>query len=173
MRTENNVIINKEKEWYDYDKEKTFRAWKKEYTKPINTIDKMFNQVLEKKQNNGNVELEQSAIKTGIDYENYIETLLKNKGFVVKRTPKSGDQGVDLIVEGNNNRIAIQCKFYSKPVGNKAVQEVSAGKDYYNCALGCVVSNNSFTPSARKLANSLEITLLNNDAIIDYVSVNS
>ena len=106
-------------------------------------------------------------------YENYIETLLKNKGFVVKRTPKSGDQGVDLIVEGNNNRIAIQCKFYSKPVGNKAVQEISAGKDYYNCALGCVVSNNTFTPSARKLANSLEITLLNNSAIIDYVSVNS
>ncbi len=163
---------NIKKYWYN-NKEEAFCAWKTQYSKQINIIDELFNQVLEKKQNNGGVELEQSAIKTGIDYENYIETLLKNKGFVVKRTPKSGDQGVDLIVEGNNNRIAIQCKFYSKPVGNKAVQEVSAGKDYYNCTLGCVVSNNSFTPSARKLANSLEITLLNNDAIVDYISVNN
>lgn len=109
-------------------------------------------------------------IKTGIDYEHYIEQILQQNNFDVTRTPATGDQGVDLIVSKNNQRIAIQCKYYSKPVGNKAVQEVASGKDFYSCQYACVVSNNTFTPAARKLATSLNIALLNEDNLIDKLT---
>lgn len=73
----------------------------------------------------------------------------------------------ELIVIKNDVRIAVQCKYYSKPVGNKAVQEVIAGKDYYNCDYTCVVSNNSFTPAARKIANVSHVLLVNDNQIAD------
>ena len=106
-------------------------------------------------------------IKTGIDYENYIEAILAESNFVVSRTPTTGDQGVDLIATKNGKRIAIQCKYYSKPVGNKAVQEVIAGRDYYECEHACVVSNNTFTLAAKKLASVSNILLLNENNIVE------
>lgn len=115
-------------------------------------------------------EEETTKIATGIDYENYIEKILKNNGFKVNRTPTTGDQGVDLVAIRNGKRIAIQCKYYSKPVGNKAVQEVVAGKDYYECEYACVVSNNTFTPAARKLAAISYVLLLNEDDIAEELS---
>lgn len=109
-------------------------------------------------------------VNTGLEYENFIEEVLKEGDYVVIRTPKTGDQGVDLIAIKNDIRIAIQCKFYSKPVGNKAVQEVVAGKDYYECEYACVVSNNFFTPAAKKLASASNILLLNEDSIVEELN---
>ena len=111
-----------------------------------------------------------APIKTGIDYEHYIEQLLQDTDFIVSRTPTTGDQGVDLIATKNGSKIAIQCKYYSKPVGNKAVQEVAAGKNFYECDYACVVSNNSFTPAARKLASNLNISLLNEDNLAESLT---
>lgn len=75
-------------------------------------------------------------------------------------TKGSGDQGVDVVAKKKDKTIAIQCKKYSQPVGNKAVQEVIAGKDYYGADFAVVVSNASFTPSARKLASKCNVILL-------------
>ena len=56
-------------------------------------------------------------------------TLLDWETFV---TPQSGDQGADLIIEKYGLKFVVQCKFYSNPVGNKAVQEVIAAKGFYD-----------------------------------------
>lgn len=130
----------------------------------VNFFDKYFIEILERKIKN-NESSPSIIIHTGVDYENYVESLLLSGGFEVARTPTTGDQGVDLVAEKNGIRIAIQCKYYSKPVGNKAVQEVVAGRDFYNCQIACVVSNNSFTPSARKIANVAKVLLLNDNQI--------
>ena len=111
-------------------------------------------------------------ICSGVDYENYIENILLGKGFKVHRTPITGDQGVDLIAVKDNIKYAIQCKYYSKPVGNKAVQEIIAGKDFYKCDIGIVVSNNSFTKSAVVLAQNSHILLSNENSIICDIEKN-
>ncbi len=69
----------------------------------------------------------------GYEFEYYLKKLFKSKNYKVKHTPLSNDQGADLIVEKDNITTVIQAKRYSKPVGNKAVQEVIAAKQYYNC----------------------------------------
>lgn len=100
------------------------------------------------------------VVKNGLDYELYVEKYLQNLGYNVTRTPKTGDQGVDLIAEKDEDRKAIQCKYYSKPVGNKAVQEVIAGANFYSCTSAAVISNSSFAKSARQLAKNSDIELL-------------
>ena len=97
---------------------------------------------------------------SGEDYEKYCKYILKQRGWIIKLTPKSGDQGVDLIASKEFLKVCIQCKRYSKPVGNKAVQEIFTGKQFYNGSHGVLVSNAKFTKSAKDLASRTGIILL-------------
>lgn len=94
------------------------------------------------------------------DFEKQCANLLKECGWDANTTPKSSDQGVDVIATKNGKTVAIQCKLYSNPVGNKAVQEVNTGKSYYKADYAVVVSNNTYTVSARQLARNCGVLLL-------------
>ena len=60
-------------------------------------------------------------------------------------TKESGDQGMDVIAEKNGIKIGIQAKCYSSKVSNKAVQEIVAAINHYDCHKGMVVTNSYFT----------------------------
>lgn len=94
------------------------------------------------------------------NFEKQCANVLKEYGWDANTTPKSSDQGVDVIATKNGKTVAIQCKLYSKPVGNKAVQEVNTGKSYYKADYAVVVSNNTYTSSARQLAKNCGVLLL-------------
>ena len=75
-------------------------------------------------------------------------------------TPKTGDYGADILCfDLRGNSCAVQCKYYSKPVGYKAIQEALAGAKYYNCKRALVVSNSRFTKNAFKGAKKLGVEL--------------
>ena len=98
---------------------------------------------------------------SGEQYEIYCKYILKTSGWLVKETKASGDQGVDLIASNEIFRkVCIQCKRYSKPVGNKAIQEVFTGKTFYDGSRAVVVSNAGFTKSARNLAQKTDVYLI-------------
>lgn len=67
----------------------------------------------------------------GIDYEHFVGDLLRKAGWSVKVSQASGDQGADVVAEKEGLKVVVQCKMYSSPVGNKAVQEVYAAKQFY------------------------------------------
>ena len=73
--------------------------------------------------------------------------------WIAEQTQASNDQGVDLIAQIEDLKVCIQCKRYSNPVANKAVQEVIAGKAFYNGTHAVVVSNAGFTKAAKALLN--------------------
>ncbi len=102
-------------------------------------------------------------VRTGIEYEHFCRLILEDSGWVVITTPVTGDQGADLIAANEGYIIVIQCKFYSKPVGNKAVQEAYAAKGFQQAGYAAVVSNAAFTPSARQLASTNGVYLLHHD----------
>lgn len=104
-------------------------------------------------------------VKTGIDYENYCQKILEADGWSVSTTPVTGDQGADLIANKNGSRLAIQCKMYSQPVGNKAVQEVFAAKKFQNADFAAVVTNAAYTASAKQLATANGVLLLHHDEL--------
>ncbi|OMD18560.1 hypothetical protein BJP50_14415 [Paenibacillus odorifer] len=102
---------------------------------------------------------------TGIEFEEFIGILFEKLGYVVTRTKTSGDQGVDLIVEKNKDRIGIQTKCYTSNVSNKAVQEIIAGLRYYDLGKGIVITNNYYTAPAKKLADVSNIALWDRDML--------
>ena len=96
----------------------------------------------------------------GYQFEYQCAEILKRNGFSrVQVTQSSGDQGVDIIARKHRKKYGIQCKYYSHPVGNKAIQEAYAGADFYDCDAAMVMTNNTFTRAARELAEKLEVEL--------------
>lgn len=109
-----------------------------------------------------------STIKSPIDYEAYCAGLLKESGWTAIRTPPTGDQGIDIVATKDGVTAVFQCKWYSQPVGNKAVQEVIAGKLFQEAELAVVLSNSTFTPSAQHLANRTGVHLLHHSQIENF-----
>lgn len=92
------------------------------------------------------------AAMSGTEFEDHIAHVARSCGVPVIMTSITGDWGVDLIVGHRPHRLAVQCKRLSRPVGASAVQEVVAGAPMHDCTRTMVVTNNEFTPAARKLA---------------------
>ena len=96
----------------------------------------------------------------GHEFEYFCADLLKRRGFKqVVVTKGSGDFGIDILAERDGISYGIQCKNYQSPIGVKAVQEVYAGRDYYDCMVGVVMSNQYFTGPAVEAAKKLKIVL--------------
>jgi restriction system protein len=89
---------------------------------------------------------------SGTEFEDYVARVARGCGVPVIMTPLSGDWGVDLILGRRPDRVAVQCKRLGRPVGPGAVQEVVAGAPMQDCTRTMVVSNQEFTPAARRLA---------------------
>ena len=106
----------------------------------------------------------------GHDFEYYCADLLSANGFQdVEVTRGSGDFGVDILAKKEDITYAFQCKCYDKPIGVKAVQEVYAGKDYYDRMIGVVITNQYFTEPAVKLASKLNVILWDRDYLNDLI----
>ena len=94
------------------------------------------------------------------DFEHWVAEALRAFGWEADATSGSGDQGIDVIAKKNGISVGIQCKLYSQPVGNKAVQEAIAGARYYGLGISAVLTNGSFTKSATELAQAAQVILL-------------
>jgi len=106
----------------------------------------------------------------GHQFEQFCASILRKNGFEsVDVTRGSGDQGVDIIAERDGIKYAIQCKRYSQAVGNKAVQEVFAGKTFYHCHVGAIITNNYFTKPAIELAKENGIVLWDRDFLLKNI----
>ena len=104
--------------------------------------------------------LNKNSSMSGVEFERYCAFLLSKNNFEnVKITPQSGDHGIDLLAEKDDITYAIQCKCYSSPVGNAAVQQAHTGKELYKKDIGVVLTNSSFTKQAISEAESLGIKL--------------
>jgi len=105
---------------------------------------------------------------TPYEYEIFCSELLSNNDWDSTTTSKSNDQRIDIIARKDTRVLVVQCKLYSSPVGNKAVQEIYSGKGFENADEAIVVTNNSFTRSAKKLAGRLNIKLMHHDQLSSY-----
>lgn len=98
----------------------------------------------------------------GHEYEKYVAWWLGTKGYRnIQITPKSGDYGADIICYGRRGeKYAVQCKYYSKPVGYRAVEEVLGAMHYYGCNEAMVVTNSTYTKQALTAANRSGVKLI-------------
>lgn len=99
------------------------------------------------------------------EFEHYCAAVLRQRKWEARVSRYSGDQGVDIVADKRGMRIVIQCKKYSKPVGNRAVQEIVAGIAHEGAQRGVVVTTSEYTPAAEKLAASNEVLLLHHSEL--------
>lgn len=103
----------------------------------------------------------------GHEFEFFCRDLLEDNGFKnVEVTKGSGDQGIDIIANNGNKKVGFQCKNYAGKVGNNAVQEAYAGQSFYGLEEVYVLTNNYFTDSAKQLALSTGVILLDRGYIL-------
>ena len=102
-----------------------------------------------------------STSEVGIEFEKKLieEISEAYPAAQIDPTPTTGDQGADVILLVEGIKIVIQAKKYTGVVGNAAVQEVFAAKEYYEADYAMVVTNSRYTQSASTLAGKIGVEL--------------
>jgi len=104
------------------------------------------------------------------NFELLLGMMYEAQGYRFIETPKSGDQGADVLLERAGESTVVQAKLYSHSVGNEAVQEAIAARSHFRCHAAKVVTNNYFTRSARELAQSSDVELIGRDELAQMIS---
>jgi hypothetical protein len=103
---------------------------------------------------------------SGEEFERYLADLLRRLGWKVNLTPASRDGGVDLVatkvdVTGVEERLLIQCKNHTAPVGVDVVRELQGVLE--GTAKGVVACPSGFTADATAFARARGIQLWDGD----------
>src|SRR6185295_14028703 len=99
------------------------------------------------------------------DFELLLGMIYETQGYTFTPTPKSNDQGADVLLEKAAERIVIQAKLYFDAVGNKSVQEAAAARSHFACHRAKVVTNRTFTSSAIALAATNDVELVDREGL--------
>lgn len=84
---------------------------------------------------------------TGLQFEKEVAKLFEQQGYCAFVTKAVGDGGVDIVLNKEDERVAVQCKHHKSKVGPndvRALQGVVYNGDYTS---GIFVSLNGFTPT--------------------------
>lgn len=107
---------------------------------------------------------------SGLEFEKFCAELLQDNAFNnVQVTQGSGDHGIDIFAEKYDITYAIQCKCYSGNVGNSAIQQANAGKQFYKKDIAVVLTNRDFTQQAKEEAEILGVKLWDRKKLIELV----
>ena len=107
---------------------------------------------------------------TGAQFEKFLQWFFIQQGYIVNMTKPGHQQGTDLILIGQNTRIAVEAKRSKNTIGNRAVQQINSGKVFYQCDRAWVITNNYFTEQAKELARLCNVELINRNVLNDMIS---
>ncbi len=104
----------------------------------------------------------------GRGFETELSALFNKKGFVVIRTGKAGDQGIDLIIRNTDKIIIVQCKAHAKLIGPGPVRDLY-GTLLHNqdkASEAWLVSTYGFSKQAKNFADGKPIKLITIHSLI-------
>jgi len=106
---------------------------------------------------------------SGTDFEILLYRLFEAMKYSVQKTGKTGDQGGDLIINKDGQRIIVQAKRHTGSVNNSAIQEAVAAQKFYDCAKAMVVTNSEFTSSAIVLGKLNGVEMVSGKILRDWL----
>jgi hypothetical protein len=106
----------------------------------------------------------------GYEFEREVAHVFERMGYNARVTPKSGDGGIDIILEKDACRFAVQCKHHSKPVGPSPVRELMGVVASQRFDGGIFVSLNGFSQTVYdEVSNSsIHIQLMTLKTLLNY-----
>lgn len=106
---------------------------------------------------------------SGIEFEDFVASVLKDLGYTTAKTRTTGDFGADLILVQGDEKIIVQLKRYAKKVSVSAIQEIKTAENYYKASKAWVITNNYFTAPAKELAQANDIKLIDRDSLMQLI----
>ncbi|MDO5291810.1 MAG: restriction endonuclease [bacterium] len=125
--------------------------------------------LLDQRQERRIATIDEIDIMTGVEFEEYLQQFFEGAGYNATMTPMSNEYGTDLILKKDGYTYVVQARHYNGvKVGIQAIQEAVASKEYYNAQLAVVITNNYFTPNAKRLAESNYVLLWDRDDVKNF-----
>ena len=96
----------------------------------------------------------------GDEFEQEMGILYRNLGYRVESTPKSGDQGIDLILRKNGKTTVVQCKSHKAPVGPAIVRELFGSMVAFSADNAILACTGGFTRGVKEFVRGKPIALI-------------
>lgn len=113
----------------------------------------------------------------GYEFEDFIASVLKGKGFRVVQTSYSNDEGIDLIAEYDSplfkGKYIIQCKRWRGKVGQPEVRDLYGVVTSERANKGILITTSDFTEQAYAFANGKNIELINGEVLSSLITDSS
>jgi hypothetical protein len=106
---------------------------------------------------------------SGEQFEEFMAELFHQRGYSVQTTTGSGDQGVDLLLDVDDRKVAVQLKRWTAPVGNRVISHTLGGMLHYGAQEAWVVTTGSFTPKAKEMARSTGVRLIDGNELAEWL----
>ncbi len=101
------------------------------------------------------------------EFEHYVASLFRRKGYKVVVRGGSGDHGVDLELFGDGSkRAVVQCKRYRDTVGEDIVRDLFGTLLHERAARAFLVTTADISDAARKWSIGKPITLIDGDTLV-------
>jgi hypothetical protein len=102
-----------------------------------------------------------------LELEKLAEQVYKKMGYQVRHVGQTGDHGIDvLLINPNNQKEIVQCKQWSKPVGEAALRDLYGAMMHDQAVRGWIWAPRGFSGPAKAWAKGKPIVLVD-DAEID------
>lgn len=104
-----------------------------------------------------------------LEFEQFVEMLLKDQGFTRTRQTERYDYGVDIVAHKDGIIWGVQVKRYKNMVKAEAVRQVFTALTRYKCDRAMVVTNNIFSRPAKVLAADNNCVLVDRDELAKWI----
>lgn len=105
----------------------------------------------------------------GHEFEDIVEKLIKQMGFVTDERKRAADGGIDISAVSEQpllgGRYIIQCKRYSKPVGEPVIRDLFGVVNSERANKGILISNSTFTNEALEFAKEKPLELIGGEKL--------
>jgi hypothetical protein len=113
------------------------------------------------------------------DFEKMVAERYEQLGYAVRLTPKSGDFGVDIWIDKEGKRGAVQCKRYAKAnkVGRPEIQAFAGAIHSEEASYGVFITTGYFSDNARqtirKLNSKIFIETMDREQVFNFLNESS
>lgn len=128
-------------------------------------LERLESKLKGKKSSPGRTDIEDLDKMTGVQFEDFLKRFFETRGFKVKTTKASNDQGCDLVLQKLGEKTSVQARRYTGTIGNDAIQQVVASLKFYDCERALVITTSKFTKAAEKLAEANHVELWDREVL--------
>ena len=104
---------------------------------------------------------------SGIEFEHFVASVFRKKGYLVTETAASGDHGIDLILQKNGEVELVQCKVRTTgPIGEPIIRDFLGSIINEKVKRGYIITTSKFTNQAIIFSQDKPIILIDINLLI-------